>query len=51
MTHGILNWRTCKKCGAKFDRGINYDLCPKCRMYAHLEVNPLKKEKQTRLKI
>jgi predicted Zn-ribbon and HTH transcriptional regulator len=24
--------KTCKKCGEKFDIGINMDLCPNCRL-------------------
>lgn len=24
--------KTCKKCGEKFDIGINKDLCPECRL-------------------
>lgn len=31
MTSGILNWRTCKFCGVKYDIGTNFDICPKCR--------------------
>ena len=24
--------RYCKKCGKAFDIGINFDICPECRM-------------------
>ena len=25
--------RYCKECGESYDRGTNYDLCKKCRIY------------------
>lgn len=28
----MIFWRKCKKCGEHFDIGINYDLCPRCRV-------------------
>lgn len=31
MTHGILNWKICKRCGKTFDIGTNFDECPNCR--------------------
>lgn len=31
MTHPMLNWKKCKKCGEWFDQYIISDYCPKCR--------------------
>ena len=28
----MIYWKKCKRCGEYFDIGINYDICPECRM-------------------
>lgn len=27
----MILWKFCKKCGAPFDIGTNFDVCPYCR--------------------
>lgn len=36
----MIFWKMCKRCGKSFDIGINFDICPECRL------NEVKNEKE-----